>query len=149
SSHDLLKSIPAYLKKHSHDFNAKDRNTELGLMRYISRIYAKTSPFSSFTHLAIARVVKDGNAMIQMEKNEEPRISSHIRLNNYLYAHLRNLLTTDRGIYLSFPVRTNPSIRFEAGQYVFLTNSSNIEAFQHLQANRVLEVILDLTKPEG
>ncbi|MGF1671450.1 MAG: lantibiotic dehydratase [Balneolaceae bacterium] len=53
SSKSLFKRIPSWLKKNPDQFSRSDLKAELGLLKYLTRIKAKTSPFSTFTNLAV------------------------------------------------------------------------------------------------
>jgi hypothetical protein len=153
SSQSLLKRIPGYLGKES-PTNKKDFQTQRGLMKYISRMYCKTSPFSTFTNLALGKpepAAGPGTPFLQTPGGENTGIVHHIRLNNFLYEHLQTLLCKNPLINRHFLVRPNPTLEKGADDYLYLTNSRNIEAFQRISINPVLEVFLDLTagKREG
>lgn len=154
SSQSLLKSINNfYLNRESVSSSRKDRDTEEGLIKYLSRVYAKTSPFSTFTHLAMGRIVDQPetdlsgiNVLIDLKGDPQSRVTSHIRLNNSLYQYLRRLLIKHPDTYRWLLVRPNPTIQKIGNQYAFLTNSNNIEAFQRLPANPAIELFVVMTK---
>lgn len=147
SSQSLLKRIPGFLLKES-PANKKDFQTQRGLIKYISRMYCKTSPFSTFTNLVAGKLVFPegaGTPFLQTQNKEPIEVVHHIRLNNFLYEYLQTLLCKNPSIYRHFLVRANPSIEKGDNDYLFLTNSKNIEAFQRIPIDPVLEVFLDLT----
>lgn len=147
SSQSLLHSIEEYIHNDGQTPTKKEYKTEEGLIKYISRMYAKTSPFSTFTNLVMGRLSTSTNNhsnLIHSEKNTEPKVISHIRLNNFLYQYLRGLLTKNPNVYHNFLLRPNPTIQKYEDHYRFLTNSNNIEAFQRIPANPVMEVFLVL-----
>ena len=81
SSKALLDNVSQYLGKNLDNPGKKGLQTEQGVIKYISRMYAKTSPFSTFTNLTIGSItpnVKSDNA------TKKGKVQSHIRINNYL-----------------------------------------------------------------
>lgn len=166
-SQSLYKRIPGYIEKDpSARMKKKDFQIERGIARYFSRMHGKTSPFSTFTNLAVGKITpapetpetpetpeiprppfpKDPvSPIVRLKQHEKPRVIYHIRLNNYLYNYLKVLLTKNPNIYRYLLVRPNPTIQKHEDHYLYLTNSNNIEAFQRIPANPALEVFLYLT----
>lgn len=156
SSQSLYKRIAGYAKKSK--LKKKDFQVERGLTKYISRMYGKTSPFSTFTNLVMASVTPSPDAvedkvspLVKTGSDEIPEILNHIRLNNFLYQYLHTILTKNPDFYRHFLVRPNPTIKKNEDHYLFLTNSNNIEAFQRIPANPALEVFtyISTQKKEG
>jgi len=154
SSQSLLTRInKSYLRKEPQLFDKSDHDTERSLIKYLSRMCAKTSPFSTFTNLANGKVVGGGSgskrskiiSIPNLGSNKTTAIVSHIRLNNFLYQFLLGLLTKNKEIYRLFLVRPNPTITKSGDQYLFLTNSDNIESFQRLSYNPAIEICYMLT----
>jgi len=144
SSQSLLKRLDKYLETPDDKLGKSERNTEKSLLKYITRMYAKTSPFSTFTNLAMAELSDDlpGGQLYSSETidGQKPEVVSHIRLNNFLFQYLKGLLTKHAEIRRHFLLRPNPTLRNNGKEYLFLTNSNNVEAFQRIPANPVLEV---------
>jgi hypothetical protein len=153
SSQSLLKRIPTYVTRES-GLNKKDLQTERGLMKYISRMYGKTSPFSTFTNLVMGKpspaapAPDAGKPFLWTPNKEKGQVVYHIRLNNFLYSYLKILLCQNPHIYRHFLIRPNPTIKKGDDHYLFLTNNDNIEAFQRIPENPVLEVFQYLTSQE-
>lgn len=155
SSQSLLTRInKSYLRKDPKIFSKSDHDTERSLIKYLSRMCAKTSPFSTFTNLASGTVVdindSDGSpseiiSVHTFKRNKLPRVVGHIRLNNFLYQFLLGLLTKNKEIYRSLLLRPNPTITRSGDQYLFLTNSDNVESFQRLSYNPAIEICQKLT----
>lgn len=138
ASQSLLERISSYLGRGA-QLRKRDYQTEKSLIKYLSRMYAKTSPFSTFTNLAMAKIGSSA-ALFSFNRDSKPRTRNHIRLNNFLYQYLKGLLTQNREIGLLLLVRPNPTLKQQDDHYVFLTNSNNIEAFQRIPGSPVLEV---------
>ncbi len=152
SSQSLLTSIhDHYLKLDPEKFTNKDRQTEKGLVKYLSRMYSKTTPFSTFTNLTMAAVgegvqhqAQQHTSVFHTPKDSKAHIKSHIRLNNFLYQFLKALLTKSPAIARCLPIRPNPTIQKTATHFLFLTNSNNVEAFQRIPPSPILDLFLEL-----
>jgi len=151
SSQSLVKyGIPNYLSKVSMSVKKEELKTEFSLLKYISRMYSKTSPFSTFTNLVMGEISSNLDNELDIfqdfytDKNKIPQVTSHIRLNNNLYAYLKSLLVNSHEIFQWFWLRPNPTLKLESDHYVFLTNHNNIEAFQRIPAVPLLDLFLAL-----
>lgn len=152
SSQVLLEQVKTYIAKKSESLDKKDIQTEKGIIKYLTRMYTKTSPFSTFTNLTIGKIASTENTSAYLHtKEENVSVLSHIRLNNALFQYLKTLFYKNKTMYLYFRLRPNPTIRREEESYVYLTNHQNIEAFQRMPYNQVLELMLEITseKKEG
>jgi hypothetical protein len=138
SSKSLQQRIRRYIEKEPKKLKKNDFHTEQSLIKYLSRLYAKTSPFSTFTNLGISSS-DSVNGLIQV-KNTDSEIKGHIRLNNGLYSVLKAVLLKYRDVYLNFNLRPNPTITKTETDFLYLTNSNNLEAFQRIPLNPVLDV---------
>ena len=152
SSQSLLKyGIPNYLDRPPDELDKQGKKTEQSLIKYLSRIYAKTSPFSTFTNLAVARADLTNNGAgdhLRPAGPRQPEVVSHIRLNNFLYRYLKDLLLKNREVYLRIPLRPNPTLTQEKDCYLFLTNNNNVESFQRMPLNPILSLFQNLTSAE-
>ncbi len=158
SSQSLFDRTINYIKKKNDQLNKDDYRTEQSLIKYISRMSAKTSPFSTFTNLTMCNTADNYNQAINgeilkfnSEENAHPGVTSHIRINNFLFQYLKGLLCKNPDIFRWFLIRPNPTIKKLENEYLFLTNCNNVESFQRIPANPALEVftILAGNKPEG
>lgn len=153
SSQSLLRyGLPRYISTSGQNLNHRDLQTEHNLLRYMSRIYAKTSPFSTFTALAIMHIkagtLSDestiGSPPSSSNNSSELQVTSHVRLNNSLFEYLVGLMSKNARFYRHFALRLNPTLRKEDGEYVYLVNFHNIEAFQRIPDDPTLELIISL-----
>ncbi len=149
SSNSLLNNIDSYLLAGRGERNKKTQQAENGLLKYVTRMYAKTSPFSTFTSLAAGRLSEDDTYILLPENEETGGIISHIRLNNYLYAYLKELLIRLPEVSVHMPVRLNPSVRKDGANYCFLTNHHNAESFQRIPVHPLRELIMELMNAAG
>jgi hypothetical protein len=158
-SQSLYKRLPSYIGNND-KMKKKDFQVERGLIKYFSRMHGKTSPFSTFTNLAVGNITPDPEPpskegrifpLLHVTADQPPKVVYHIRLNNFLYDYLKTLLTKNHNIYRHLLLRPNPTIQKNEEFFLYLTNSSNIEAFQRIPANPALDIFLILSsqKKEG
>ncbi len=148
SSQLLLNNIQGYVERDPATLRKKELKTEESLVKYLTRMMAKTSPFSTFTNLAMGTVEPQTKPekILKTDDNGPKQVTSHICLNNYLYSFFKTVLLHLPEVYRQIPLRPNPTIRFEDENFVFLTNSNNIEAFQRIGNNPVVELFYELVK---
>ncbi|MEO1052658.1 MAG: lantibiotic dehydratase [Bacteroidota bacterium] len=148
SSRSLLDRTNDYIKRDVEKFRNKELKTEQSIIKYLTRMYTKTSPFSTFTNLAMASFSDLEGPALQVQHKTETQVSSHIRLNNYLFKYLSDLLKCYREAYLQFHIRPNPTIEKYEDHFLFLTNNNNIESFQRIPMNPVVDYILGIVSQE-
>lgn len=152
SSQSLLNRVHDYSKKGYDERRKKEFQTEQSIIKYLSRMYAKTSPFSTFTNLSFLETIKskDFKLISNSEVIGNNKIQSHIRLNNYLYQYLRDLLIKLPEVYENLLIRPNPTISIENEErYLFLTNNQNIESFQRIDINPVMDLIKNIVSEKS
>jgi lantibiotic biosynthesis protein len=143
SSHDLLNSLEAHLAKDPETFRNKDLRTEQGLLKYVTRMYAKTSPFSTYTQLALTHHRDIPGGIMHISPAGGKGYVSSFRLNTSLQKYLKDLLSHYRDFYLQMPLQLNPTLQTEGNRYHFLTNFNNVESFQRMQASGVLQLLFE------
>ncbi|NML41070.1 hypothetical protein HHL17_28005 [Chitinophaga sp. G-6-1-13] len=111
-------------------FRARELKNEYSLLRYITRIAAKTSPFSTFTYTGIS-------TWQEPPANQPPAVISNIRLNNSLFTYLRSLLVHHPVLNEIMEVKLNDTTTTDETHLHFLVNYFNVEAFQSLPARSV------------
>ncbi len=141
SSQALLNNTEDYRKQDLSRIRKKELKTEESLVKYLTRMTAKTSPFSTFTNLTTSTYgdFKQKPAGLHQE-GEQHEMTSHISLNNNLYHYLRGMMLRLPDIYRNFQLRLNPTLTLQDEVYVFLTNNNNVESFQRLPYNPVIEL---------
>lgn len=141
SSAILFGQLHAYCETAVADFRHRELRNEFSLLRYMTRLCFKTSPFSTFTYLGLASLgeVPGGHQPMQ----GQPVVSSHVRLNNLLLQHLQHLLSRHPQINDCLHVRLNPSVFVTEKHIRFLVNFNNIESFQQLPKSDLVQVIME------
>lgn len=139
SSTVLAESSKRYLSPNAN--RKREAKTELGLTSYISRIITKTSPFSSFTNLGLARI-HEGKGPVNFKIFQE--LKSKISLNNYLLKSIISILKQSQLLYKDMPVVLNQTIDLKEDKLIFITNSNNSEAFQTINNNELISVLRNI-----
>lgn len=114
-------------------FRNRELKNEYSLLRYITRMACKTSPFSTFTYSGTA-VFDEAEAGISSPVNG---ISSSIRLNNSLFAYIRSLMIHHPALNGILELKLNATTALNGEQLRFLINYFNVEAFQQLPARNL------------
>lgn len=142
SSRLLSDSIAAYLESKSANstFTKKDQQVETGLLKYMTRAAAKTSPFSTFCNLSLVDLTaQTGHGQIKDQCVPE----SVVRINNMLYRSMLDAILQNPSLSRHLPVQANRTISEEKDQLLFLFNNNNVETFQRVQSGEVLLYVID------
>ncbi|UII26790.1 lantibiotic dehydratase family protein [Fulvivirga maritima] len=132
SSQSLFTQLNPYLASPVDRLSKKQSNAELSFLKYLTRQYTKTSPFSRFTCLAI------GDSTLTTNN----QIKASARLNNYIYAYVLGLCMQVTDVAAHIPIKLNPSLTPEATHYTFLVNFNNVEIFQTIERNSAIDLII-------
>lgn len=116
-------------------FRNRELKNEYSLLRYITRMAAKTSPFSTFTYTGIA--TPDERQPHFQQPVITRYIRSGIRLNNALFSYIRSLMIHHPVLNEILEVRLNVTAAIHEEQLCFLINYFNVEAFQRLPARNL------------
>ncbi len=143
SSKSLLDRVESYITKDINTFRKKEFQIEQGLIKYATRLYTKTSPFSTFTNLSLAELKKNVKP-IDISHVGSKKVKSHIRLNNNLLKYIFDLFKNYKDAYLWLHLRPNPTLEKKDDHFLYLTNNNNIESFQRIPYNPVVELIIDI-----
>lgn len=134
SSPVLFDQLPAYIIKEPAAHKQSDHKITFSLLRYVTRMSYKTSPFSTFTTTGTG-VFDYAPAPLQKE-------GSHIRVNNSLFVYLMGILPHHPAISEHLLLAPNITLSQHEHTIRFLVNYFNVESFQQLQANAVIAAIL-------
>lgn len=141
SSRVFFGELPVYRQRFSGEESRKILQAEHTALRYLTRIAGKTSPFGSFNQLGLARVVPHAAWPLQAEGVKT--MHSHVRLNNQLFLNITGLLYSHRKWRRQIPLRLNPTIsKTDEQQFLFLVNDKNVESFQRLNGDELLELVI-------
>lgn len=150
ASHSIFQATIKYLELNHQIFNKKQLNTERSIVKYLSRTAAKTSPFSTLTSLCMGRLFDfpTGN-YLEVNSLKTSSTISYFRVNNFLQKTFKSLLSNDLHILKQFCVTINSTIEVKNQLITFLVNRNNVEFFQEIEMNSVLDEILSYFKKEN
>jgi hypothetical protein len=148
SSRVLFDELERYRSTPPADFTAKERQIERGLLRYLSRMAMKTSPFSTFNALMPGRLVAEaeagaGGPLLRIV-GDPGRKHGVVRLNKRVLWVLRRKLAADAEARGHFDVELNSTLHRDGDRWCFLTSLDGREAFQRLQPNPVIDLYQEL-----
>ncbi|MBB5648822.1 lantibiotic dehydratase [Pedobacter cryoconitis] len=132
SSPVLLEQLSAYMQKEPASFRQKELRIEFSLLRYLTRMCFKTSPFSTFTYTGIMQLA---STQIAIPSPAAKTVKNSLRLNNALFEYLKSILIHHPGVNELLTVKLNKTAVIKAGKIQFLVNFNNIESFQLLPAS--------------
>lgn len=135
SSPVLYSQLDSFAAADPSAFRNRELKNEYSLLRYLTRMAAKTSPFSTFTYTGIA--MPDDQLPHFFQAGVDPHISSNIRLNNALFSYIRALMIHHPVLSEILEVRLNVTAALREEQLCFLINYFNVEAFQRMPARNL------------
>jgi hypothetical protein len=135
SSPVLYTQLDSFAAADPSAFRNRELKNEYSLLRYLTRMAAKTSPFSTFTYTGIASPNEELAHFQQPSVHQQVR--SGIRLNNALFTYIRALMIHHPVLNEILEVRLNVTASIRDEQLCFLINYFNVEAFQRLPARNL------------
>lgn len=141
SSKDLYEQLDSFRNADVKSLNKNTERIEFSVLRYLTRMTYKTSPFSTFTYLGLTEMAA-ANETVPFPNPEN--LNCKIRLNNKLLKRIKKLMEHHPGLQGLLFVNVNSSITERDGRFNFLLNCANIEVFQEIQATGVNQFIREL-----
>lgn len=132
SSPLLYEQLNNFIKKDSKSFKQKEQRIVFSLLRYLSRMAFKTSPFSSFTYTGIMKIT---GLVEKLQTRHE--VKSRLKLNNTLFEYLKAIIKKHPLLNEHLLLKLNITTEIRGNKICFLSNFNNIESFQQLNANRL------------
>lgn len=140
SSKDLYDQLENFRDAEVQSLSKDQERMEFSVLRYLTRMAYKTSPFSSFTYLGLTEITSEAD--LKVHDPETP--NCNIRLNNKLLKRIKKLMERHPDLQGLLFVNTNSSILETDNRFSFLMNCVNIEVFQEIQAGGVNRYIKEL-----
>jgi hypothetical protein len=142
SSRSLFGALPEYVAGDDAAPTAKDEHVERGLMRYLSRMAMKATPFGTFCAVVAGRfVARNGDAEVARFAGDPVRKRSFVRLNKALYGFLMEHLKRRPAVRRRLPLELNPTLQEDGPRLLFLTAIGGREVFQRLDRNAVVDLV--------
>jgi len=119
------------VNKDPENFKQKEFRIEFSLLRYLTRMAFKTSPFSSFTFNGVMTTGPDSinQPLINI------KVQGKLKLNNILFEYVRGILRHHPVLNQYLLLKINITAETKNDKIQFLTNFNNIESFQQLPAD--------------
>jgi lantibiotic biosynthesis protein len=147
SAESLVAAIPRLLA--STRERSREGQVERGLLRYLTRAGAKTTPFSRFCVIVEGELVdttEDSETTVFDVGGALRPMRSQVRLNKGLFgalaAHLRSYAETRPHL----PVELNPTLERRDDELCFLASVRGREVFQRLEVNDALNVVIEVIR---
>ncbi|MBO9675652.1 MAG: lantibiotic dehydratase [Sphingobacteriaceae bacterium] len=138
SSPLLYEQLKSFVKKDSQGFKQKEQRILFSLLRYLSRMAFKTSPFSSFTYTGLMTLDQSGTS-------ERPaavaQVKSRLKLNNSIFEYLKTIIKKHPLLNEHLFVKLNLTAEIKEDKICFLSNFNNIESFQQINANSLQLIV--------
>ncbi len=156
ASHTLYTSLERYIAADPAQFRSRDRKTELGAFQYLARMISKTSPFSHFGPIALARNEPELPLGLAVHANAPVRHATS-ELRRVVVALIVTSLSLAPGIREHLPPTLNRSAHYVGDEIVFsrlrqqYTQSSDAGVlFQRRgQRSALLDTVIDLLKTQA
>ena len=128
SSPLLYDQLRGFIKTDTDRFKQKEHRVMFSLLRYMSRMAFKTSPFSSFTYTGLATLSTAGKVSSIHE------VGSRLKLNNAIFEYLKSILKRHPLLNEHLFIKLNITAAIKGDKICFLSNFNNIESFQQVNA---------------
>jgi lantibiotic biosynthesis protein len=128
SSPLLYEQLSTFVKNRTDNFKQKEQRVMFSLLRYLSRMAFKTSPFSSFTYTGLATLSVTGKI------NTIHEVGSRLKLNNAIFEYLKSILKRHPLLNEHLFIKQNITVTIKDDKICFLSNFNNIESFQQINA---------------
>ncbi len=146
SSRTLFENLTRYLKAPASVHGSREEQIERGLLRYLTRMSTKATPFGTFCAVIGGEfVTAERDGPILAFDGDPCDKHSTVRLNKRIYAVLWDYLCSRPAVRARLGIELNPSLRVEADQLRFLTANGGQEIFQRLARTEVLDFVQELS----
>jgi lantibiotic biosynthesis protein len=141
SSVSLTESLEKYLKDEHSSIETVSK-LERSLIEYLSRMYTKPSPFSTFTHVGVASIDDQKNI-------DRMTYQSRVKLNHKLYGYFFGLLIQHGSLRKKLAIKLNETIQQDLNELVFFTNNNTDEAFQRITLTPALSILYNVLQTKS
>lgn len=141
SSHTMTESLDKHIGA-GHNTNSLLSKTERSLMQYLSRMYTKTSPLSTFTHTGITKIKESEHYLSRVKNaNAEMKIKSRVELNHFIFQYLTDLILRDKRVRGRARIKLNFTIRESEKTFKFFITSNRGDVLQAVTVTPALSII--------
>lgn len=144
SSSVLYEQLDAFSQASPQAFKSRELRNEYSILRYLTRMVYKTSPFSTFTYIGLGVPSPDATTTT----SACPSVKSRIRLNNKILNQLVSLMANHPKLSGVMYIKLNSSLSVDNEKLCFLMNYQNIEVFQKVPLNGITKLIYSLLEEQ-
>ena len=146
ASHILNDDIRKLREKNLQDYKSSDLYTEKTVLKYLSRMSAKTSPFSTFTSLNLAGIAPTPEGAFVTITNPDPAgsVSSFMTINNIMLIIWKEILIKSNLFGDFIYVKVNSTFQRTDTGYSYLINLNNVDYFRRVDASGILDFLIDI-----
>ena len=146
ASHDLLNRLPAFCSQAPEHFTAKDRQTGLALLQYLTRAAYKTSPLSRFTTVSLWRWQQAPTPPDADQPDFLQSGKAVVTPNVAILPALYEVLLAEPAFYQSLSLVLNPCITNSSNPngWQWLYFDGEQESFQQMAANPAVEAVIEI-----
>lgn len=117
TSRDLYYKVKKYIETPVSKQKARLRKVEYALSKYISRVAAKTSPFSTFTSVGIGKWTEQKNGMVSVPSLA---LESYVQLNHANVLRVVNGLIKHPDVKKHLSYKVNPTLIVDEGKVKYI-----------------------------
>lgn len=122
------------------------RQTIFSLLKYLTRLSCKTSPFSTLTLLSLGTIeTTDKPESVIVKVSGDGAIREKVLINNYVLQYFTYWLIGYDRAFIGMTIQLNRTITRNSNNtsYKFLASKNSIESFQVAEATQILNTVYD------
>jgi lantibiotic biosynthesis protein len=148
SSMSMYEATNKYIRHNANIDTAKKLKIQRSAVKYLSRFYTKTSPFSTFTQVTSFPIkFKEptvASVAFSSFSHSDNTTVSKVRINGFLLQYLTNLIVCSKIVSPLIKVRLNPTLQTIGSSHKFLTSNGGTEAFQQINVTPVTNILISI-----
>lgn len=146
SSHILYKDIIKYQSKKIQAFKSDESHTEKTVLKYLTRIVTKTTPFSTFTNIGTASLKAMNGSLYAFQQQGQTVIQSFFTVSAILMARIKHKAFSTPQIAQHLPIRLNKTLQKRRGYWSFVTYSNNgNHDFRQIAGNGAVNTVIQIS----
>jgi hypothetical protein len=143
-SHTLYQDIAKYRSKEPSNFKGEDLQVERAILKYLTRIVTKTTPFSTFTHVGLVGLKKmKGEKLYSSADIAFSDYRSYYRMSAYLMYRVRSNMMQDPALAQRLPICLNQTLTKKKNVYSFVTYRNGTHDLRTVNADQLLVEVVD------
>lgn len=149
SSQSLFERIKEWSSGAEGQNGARYSQVERGVLRYLTRMVMKATPFSTFCRVAAAEWRDSSSDGAPMVEGQLDRTNTCVRLNKALYGTIWVTLRARDPVRNRLRLRVAPALRRIGDVYELLSTERRREVFRRVPATPIVDCILDIVRKDS